>query len=292
MLVAHPGRHLAADEVVGRLVDGPRDDRAQQRAVDALATTRPRPAAIAVAPSKCGQDRHRPQHPCRQVGDGDADLGRPATLGIGHAGDGHQPGDRLDDEVEAGSVAIGPGRSIAGDRQAHQPGVDGLKSSVIEAQALQRARPEVLDEHIAGRQQPLQHLLARRRPDIQPDVALVPVHRQVVAGLTSADLPLASSDRRGLERRHEWRAVAPRRVAVRRLDLDHVRAKVTQQHRAVGSREDRGQVTHDEALERSGCGWSWSDTVPVDEATARHGRAAATRWPEADTMPACLPFTP
>ena len=75
---------------------------------------------IPIAPAQRGQDGDGTQHPGGQVGDGDADLGRTATLGVGHAGDGHEPGDRLDDEVEAWSVAVGPAGSVARDRQADE----------------------------------------------------------------------------------------------------------------------------------------------------------------------------
>ena len=109
-LPARCGRH-AGDQVVGAEVGQHRDLRVEQGHVDVLAAT----GRVAVA--QRGQDRDRRVHAGEQVGDGHADLLRPAAGAVvALAGHAHQAAHALDRVVVAGAVAVGAGLAEAGDR--------------------------------------------------------------------------------------------------------------------------------------------------------------------------------
>ena len=78
------------------------------------------------------------------------------------AGEAHDAAHRLGDEVEAAPVLVGPGAAEAGQRAVDQAGIVLAQILVAEAEALHRARREILDQHVGDGDQPAQHL--RRRP--------------------------------------------------------------------------------------------------------------------------------
>ena len=105
---------------------------------------------------------------------------------------------------------------------------------VIEAELRQRSRTEVLDDHVALRDQLLEQPPSLRVLEVDGDAFLVAIDAQEVRAFAF----------------EERRAPGARIVAFARLfDLDHARAHVGQQHRAVGTREDAREVEHGDAVE-------------------------------------------
>ena len=88
-------------------------------------------------------------------------LRRLATLGVGEAGDRHQPGDGLDHEVVARPLGVGAGRPVAADRQVDEAAIERLERGVGEAQPLEAADPEVLDQDVGAADQAPQDLAHR-----------------------------------------------------------------------------------------------------------------------------------
>ena len=117
-LPSRPGCDAVDERVLG-LVDEHRQRRFEDRHVDALAgpvggRRRKLPAG------ERGEDPDRGVEPRRDVGDRDADLRRAAAVGVGRAGDRHQPGLGLEEEVVAGAADERPGRAVAADREVDQ----------------------------------------------------------------------------------------------------------------------------------------------------------------------------
>ena len=269
--VAHPARHRASDEVVGGLVGEPGDGRLQEAEVDALAAA-VRRRAWPVPAADGRQDGDRPEHAGRQVADGDADLGRLTAGRIRLAGDRHQAGRGLDDEVVAGSVGEWAIGAVAADGQVDQARIEAVQLVVGEAKPRQAADAEVLDQDVAPREQPRQHLAASGLLEVEAEAALVAVDGQVVGRLASVGRVRARvTGRIGLARlggTGEGRSPGARAIAVRRLDLDHVGTEVGQEHRAVRPRQDRRQVADDEARERTPPRHGWRSIVGHDRRPA------------------------
>ena len=222
--VAEATRRRPADERVLGLVHEGGEGRAEQVEVDALAGGSGRASADAVRRRRRAltgdqrrEDRDRPVQPGQDVADRDADLRRPGTRrAVGRPGDRHQPGFGLDHEVVAGPAGIGRGRPVAGDREMDEARVQRLERRVAEPQPVETARPEVLDEHVAAGDQAAEDLPAGVRREVEPDRALVPVDRQ---GVGRGARPVRLGPDPG-------RPPATRRVAIGRLDLDHVGTEV------------------------------------------------------------------
>jgi hypothetical protein len=147
----------------------------------------PWPGGVAMAQRR--QDRGHGVHAGEQVGDGDADLLRPAAgrvvgdLGARRAGDAHQPAHALDRVVVAGAVAVRAGLAEAGDRAVDQARVEREQRGRVEAVAGHVADLEVLDQDIrAHRHRPHQRR-AFGRGQVDRDRALVAVGAEVVGGL-------------------------------------------------------------------------------------------------------------
>ena len=107
MGVAQPARHIAADQIVHRLVGEHRDLDVEQGHVDMAAVAR------RLAAAQRREDRSRGIDAGEDVGEGDADLLR---LAVGLAGQVHDPAHALDHEVIAGAGGIGAVLAEAGDR--------------------------------------------------------------------------------------------------------------------------------------------------------------------------------
>src|SRR4029079_4455785 len=103
----------------------------------------------------------------------------------------------------------------------------------VETHPLQAARPEVFDEDVARLEEATEDLATRVGAKIEPDRALVAIHREGVG----------RRPRRGVVT-DPWRAPAARGVAVGRLDLDDIRAEVAEEHRRVRSGEHRRAIDH------------------------------------------------
>ena len=114
--------------------------------------------------------------------------------------------------------------------------------AVIRAHPVDGAGPEVLDHDVGAADQLGQQLLAALRLGVEGDAPLVAVeHREV--------------ERVGV--RHVAQ-LAARRVALRVLELDHVRAHPGEQLTAGGSRLDMGHVQDADAFEcAESCFWAF-----------------------------------
>ena len=187
-------------------------------------------------PVRCaGQERQ--QHPLRGERAGDDIANRDAEAirwAISRAGDAHQAALGLNHRVVAGFLPSRSRLTEARDGTVDQRPVSLRERGVIEAHPGQRSRPEVLDEHVALRDEPIENGAPVRRLEVQGDAFLVAVDAEKIRAL-AAD---------------ERRAPAARVVAAARLlDLDDAGAHVREHHRAVRARQDPGQIEHGHAVE-------------------------------------------
>ena len=204
----------------------------------------PRPGALALGERR--GDAVRAVHPGEQVADRDADAGR--VVGV-RAGERHQPGLALGDLVVAGAAALGPVVAEAGDRQDDQPRVELVQPLDREAQAVEHAGAEVLDQHVAVPDQAGERLAAVVALEVEGDRLLVAVAGQEVRRLA---VVLRADERRA--------PAAGVVTGAGRLDLDDAGAEVAEHHRGVRAGERPRQVDDDDPGQRSGGGGT--DTVP------------------------------
>src|SRR5439155_24002192 len=97
-------------------------------------------------------------------------------------------------------------RAVARDRQVDQARVESREGLVVEAETVEIAGAEVLDEHVAAGEQPAKDLATGVLAQVQPDGALVAVDREVVGrrprgGVVVADPRRAPAAERGAIRR-------------------------------------------------------------------------------------------
>ena len=193
--------------------------------------------------SRLARIADRREQPGDDVADRDADLHRRDRRRVGIAGDRHQPADRLDHEVVAGLV-----RHPA--RPRPQPLIArwtsrGFSASRAASSKPSRAKPptrKFSTSTSASRRSRRRTSRPASLPQVEPDRALVAVDRQVV-GRGPRPGGLVADPRR---------APAARRVALGRLDLDDVRARGREEHRAQRPGEDRRAVDDAETGERTG----------------------------------------
>ena len=95
---------------------------------------------VALPPGERRQDPDRRVEPGRDVGDRDADLRRDAAVRVGLAGDRHQAGLGLEQEVVAGAADERAGRAVAADREVDQARVDRAQRLVAEPEPLEAVR--------------------------------------------------------------------------------------------------------------------------------------------------------
>ena len=193
-------------------------------------------------PTSAPSNPTAPEQPGQDVADRHADLGRAAAVGVGGAGDRHQPADGLDDEVVAGPVGRRAARSVARDREVDEPRVERPQRLVVEPEPGEAIAPEVLDQDVRVGQQPAQDRRAVGALEVEAEAALVAVDREEIGG----------GPRPGLDRADPRRTPAAGRIALRWLDLDHLGAEVAEQHRAVRPGQDRRAVDDAESGERAG----------------------------------------
>ncbi len=273
--VAAPRRRRARHERVLGLVHEAGEGRFEDRHVDPLPAPGGR-TARPVAAKERAEDADRAEQPGQDVRDRHADLARMAAVGVGEAGDRHEARLGLEHEVVAGAVGPGPGRAVAADAEVDERRVDLGQGRVVEAEPVEPADAEVLDEHVGAPQEAPQHGRAVGCLEVEPDRALVAVDREVVRGGPGIVRP-------GQSRADPWRAPRPRPVPVGRLDLDHVGPEVGEEHRAEGSREDRRAVGDADPGQGSGHGPGtgtrpWPPAVSHRPATDRRGRTRRRPW--------------
>jgi hypothetical protein len=137
-----------AERGADRVVAAGRPD----RLVDVLAPSGARPLV------QRRQHGGRGVHARHDVTDADADPRRRAAVASGHR---QQPRHRLDDQVVGGLVRQRPGAAVAADADGHQARVDLQQPGGGEAETVQDAGPEVLDEHVGASDELGEPLAAR-----------------------------------------------------------------------------------------------------------------------------------
>jgi hypothetical protein len=177
--------HLAAREAVGlyrEIVH--RHHAVVERKVEVLAL------AAALAPKERGTDRGDAVRAGIHVGQRHpeqrwrlprvADHGHCAALGLG-------------DQAEAGTLGIGAGLAIGGDRAVDEARVHLGEIFVSEAEFLQRAGAVVFDEDIRRLQQPLHQLAALLLPQIETEALLAHVLLQEIAAVIAGKIRVAAA---------------------------------------------------------------------------------------------------
>jgi hypothetical protein len=160
---------------------------------------------------------------------------------IGLAGDRHQPGYALGDQIESALVSVGAAAAVARDRAVDERRVDLRERVVAKAELFHRAAAIVFGDYVALRGHALERFARGRQLEVERDAALVAVHRHERSGFAVDFRPVH----------------APCIVAARdALDLDHVGAHVREQHAAGGTRHDLRELDHLQAGERSHVGAS------------------------------------
>ena len=193
---------LHARHAVGRRLgakDG--DDRIEQRKVDDLSLAaalddaqRNHHGVGAIQPGHHVGQRQRRQH------------GRAVAVAVLR----REPRHRLHQRAEAWPVAIRPVLAEAGDAHDDQLWIARVQHVGAETHLLQRARPEILDQHVALCEQIQQRVTAGLRAQVQRETLLVP----------RIDLPVQAQ---------ALHAPGTQRIAGPRvLDLDHLCALIGQ----------------------------------------------------------------
>ena len=166
------------------------------------------------------------------VGDGERDAIGRAVLRAGHR---HQARHRLDHEIEAAALGVGPGLAEARDRAQDQPRIARVQRAPSRRPSLSmHAGTEILQHHVGAVDQVPEDLEVGGALRSSTDAALVAVPQ------------------------HEGRALAldegrraADRIALRAFDLDHVGAHVGELHAAERTRQMRRQVEDHQPVERA-----------------------------------------
>ena len=152
-----------------------------------------------------------------------------ALVGLG------DPGQRLERAVERRLRRERPQRPEARRRADDDPRVDGAQTVVVEPEVARGAGAEVLGDDVGALDQPAHDLAARGGAHVDRHAALVAVEADVEAALGLAVRIVLPG--RAVERRDE-----PRRVALERLDLDHLGAEVAEQGGAERPGDEGAEV--------------------------------------------------
>ena len=162
------------------------------------------------------------------------------------AGKAHDAAHALRHHVVGGAARQRPGLP-----EARAGGVDQFRIAPGErlpsiAEPRQRAGPEILDENVGAGEKPLEQGAVIVRPEVEGDALLAAVERHEIGGFAVHPRP-----------------VGARVVAAGRLDLDHPRAEVRQDHGAERPRQHAGQVEHKDIRERAGARGRPGSRIPV-----------------------------
>ncbi len=225
MAGAHWPRDLAGGGIAHDRVFEQRQLAVEQRDVNLLRL------AGALAMQQCGVERDRGEQPAAQIANRGADAGQRHPR---MAGDAHHPAEPLHHHVVGRIVGIGSGMTEARCRGIDQTRIARVQGIPAIAELFHRPRAEVLDQGVSLVEQPLENIAALRGFEVERDRFLAPVDRGEIGRFAIFE-----------------RAVLARVVALlRRLDLDHPRAQLGHQHRAIGSREDAGEIDDGDAGKR------------------------------------------
>ena len=197
----------------------------QQGYVDTLAA-----GGAALARHECGRRAAVGEHARCHVDGRDAEANRrPVRL----PGERHEPRIRRDHGVVArfaGQLAVG---AVAGDGDVDEVGIDVVDAFPVDAERRGDLGQEALDQHVGVSDQPVEHGTRLGRLEVQDDVAFAAIDRAEIGAFAVAQ--------------DHWEIAVL--VAVRRLDLDHVRAVVRKQLAAVGTCKDATDVHHFQSVE-------------------------------------------
>ncbi len=162
-------------------------------------------------------------------------IGTPARVGSpsGRAGEAHEAAHALRHQVIAGARRIGAGLAEAGDRAIDQTRVVGREAFIVEAELLEPADLEVLEQHVGARRELLDDALAFRRLEVELDRALAAIGAMEIGRAQMAAVGC----------RYEGRAPRTRVVAgTLALDLDHVGAEVGEDLPRPRPRQNAGKL--------------------------------------------------
>ena len=224
MPVAEPSWRRAGRKVDSGLIGEQRGDRIEHRDIDRLAASR------ALACKQRRGNRLGREHPRHDVGDRYAQsVWRPVAA----AGNTHQSAFALHDCVIPGLAPARTGMAEPGDRAVDKPRMRSLNRRIVEAELGQRAWPEVFDEHVGARDEPIERGSALRLLEVERHALLVAVDAHEVRALAR------------LERRTPAACI----VALAGLfDLDDPCPEVGEKHRAVRPGEHPGEVEDGDTL--------------------------------------------
>ena len=222
--VSVPARLLAGQQRGLRDVDEHGEPAVEQGDLDVLTL------AGVVAAAQRGQDRDRGVHAREDVHHRYAHLGR-----LVGPGDMHEPRFGLADEVVTRSIRWLSIRAEARQRAVDEPGPKGPEVLVSEAQPLDRARTEVLDDHVAASCERQRRLAVGGVLEIERDASLAAIDSYEVGRV------------RARERRPPPAGLI---AGAGLLDLDHLGPQIGQHHRAVRARQHARQIEHAQARER------------------------------------------
>ena len=119
-----------------------------------------------------GEDPDHAVHPGAGVTDGRPDVRR---WPVGEAGHAHRPAHRLGDRLVALVVAVRAVRAEALDARVDHTRVDLADRGVAEAEALQHAGPEVLEQDVGRDEERAEDLLPARSLQVESQAPLVAV---------------------------------------------------------------------------------------------------------------------
>ena len=164
----------------------------------------------------------------------------PGRRPVGVAGDVPDAAHRLADGAEPGPRRVRPGLAEPGHPGDDQARVDLPEPVRAEAPALQRARPEVLQQHVGPFGEPADQILAAGIAQVDGDRLLVPRHHRPPQRHPVRLLP----------------APLPHRVALPGLlDLDDLRAEVAEQLAAERAGEQLAELGDPQVLQGRSSVW-------------------------------------
>ena len=238
-LVAAPGLHHALALVVAQADAQYVDHRLLHGDLDLLALAR------LVALLERGEQADGEVHAGAGIADGGPGVGRRV---VGEAGDAHRPAHGLRDGLEGLVAGVRPVAAEALDGAVDEAGIDLGEHVVAEAEPVQRARREILDQHVHFRDQLPEQRLAVPGLEVERQALLVGVQHQ-------EEQPVLA--------RYVGHGPAGGLAPARLLQLDDLGAEPGQHLRAGGARLVVGHVDDPDAVQgRAHGGRSFLSSLP------------------------------
>ena len=171
-------------------------------------------------------DHRRERHEIGAGGIGDRWPGL-ERLPVFLAGDTHEAGERLGEGVNPRPPGVGTVLAEGADRDANNLGVIFARFLVGNTEFSLGLGPQVVDDDVSGPHQAKIELPTFGLGEVENDSAFVTVNTNKVAAVVV-----------------HLGANGPRLVAIRRLDLDDVRAHIAQHRSAIGTSQHAGNIEH------------------------------------------------